>query len=603
MHCKSRAEKESSEKKSESGQGNTEAGLGTKFDKTVFFCLIAGLMSTNKPRIWATLDPFLEPGPIWGRTVANEQFLKALLALDPFDAYHFFLNTPKQIQEFQSVLKKNWPELTEKKRIRVFLRQDLPQALQNRSYHCFHLSDCINHPPALARLRNEFSQDIFPITSVTHSLSYPDYPARFLGHLWSGCTPRDCIVATSRAGKSAVEASFQLLRNRFDLDSDRFPQPRVEIIPLGMNEPFAPDTRMQRRQKGRAQLQASSDQCIMLILGRVSPHSKMDMLPLLRAWQRAFSKKRVNALLAVAGWVDPGDDFPGTFQALACNVGLPCSLIPRPDEQKKQELYAAADVFISLADNPQETFGLTLLEAALAGLPVIASDYSGYRDLVEHGQTGLLIPTWGPLDSRDIDSLAGVIPDYEAQFLLAQQTMVHTPTLADAIKSLCTQPELRKGMGDRGRQRALENYSWPVVIQNYLALWDRLWEQNTRKPSRSAPRPLELSYAQAFSSFPTAALKNDAHVRITRAGEKIFRGYDFPVIYAGLEHLVSMDILRPALFFARKPLSVAALRQKIETLDPPPSPRQIDFCIHWALKHDVLEIVFPCAFDKWISGC
>ena len=43
------------------------------------------------------------------------------------------------------------------------------------------------------------------------------------------------------------------------------------------------------------------------------------------------------------------------------------------------ELWAAADVFLSLVDNIQETFGITPLEAMAAGLPVVASDWDGYR--------------------------------------------------------------------------------------------------------------------------------------------------------------------------------------------------------------------------------
>lgn len=548
-------------------------------------------MDAHEPRIWGTLDPFLEPGPVWGRKVANEQFLKALLAQDPFDAYHFFLSTPKQVRDFQNTLGKNRPELVAEKRLKVFLRQDLPRLLRSHAYACFHLSDCINHPAALARLRNGLGRNIFPISSVTHSLSYPDYPGRFLDHLWPGCTPRDRIVATSRAGKNALESCFQLLRDRLGLTPRDHPQPGVEIIPLGMNEPFAWEVREQLRQKGRQQLQAASDQCVMLILGRISPHSKMDMMPLLRAWQRAFAQKRPLALLVVAGWVEQGDDFPGKFQHLARNVGLPCLVVPRPDEQAKRELYAAADLFISLADNPQETFGLTLLEAAMAGLPVIASDYSGYRDLVEHDQTGLLIPTWGPEDSSDIDALAGLIPDYEVQFLLAQQTVVHIPGLAEALRCLCLRPELRQAMGDRGRRRALELYSWPKVIESYVSLWDRLRSLDTPRPPRCFPRSLELSYARMFSSFPTATLKDDARLRVTKAGAKVLRGEDFPVIYAGLDHLVSMDILRPLLFFARKPETIAGIKAKLGAMDPPPDLRRIDFCIHWAIKHDLLEII------------
>ena len=49
----------------------------------------------------------------------------------------------------------------------------------------------------------------------------------------------------------------------------------------------------------------------------------------------------------------------------------------------------AADVFVSLSDNPQETFGITPLEAMAAELPCLVSDWDGYREsVVQPGEPG-----------------------------------------------------------------------------------------------------------------------------------------------------------------------------------------------------------------------
>lgn len=552
-------------------------------------------------RLWATLDPFLESGAVWGRKVANEQFLAALLRRDPFDEYHFFLATPKEIQAARQLFQARFPQFSVDKRLRFFLRQDLPSALRSTYYHCFHLSDCINHPPVLARLRNAHAPRPFPISSVTHSLSYPGYPARFLDHIHPGCTPRDCVVATSTAGQNAVLAYFDHLRAEYDLDRKRFPQPGTAVIPLGMDEPVIPDPAA-LREEGRAELGAGPQTRVLLVLGRITPHSKMDLLPLLRAWQRISGRSdaRRDVLLVVAGWVEPKDDFPGTFTALARNVGLPCRLVPKPDEARKHRLYAAADIFVSLADNPQETFGLTLLEAGLAGLPTIAADYSGYRDIIRHEQTGLLIPTWGPPDSSNIDMLSGLIPDYEAQFLLAQQTAVHVPDLAAALRRLLDDPSLCATLGTQARKRVQTTFSWSRVIEQYLTLWEKLWEgpaaydAQESTTSSNTPRPLELPFSKIFADFPSAEANPQTLLVRTKTGERITAGHDFPVIYAGLEHLISPDLLKPLLILARNPIPLDRLIHKMTLLSSDftnPSQENIRFSIHWAVKHDLLEIV------------
>ena len=74
------------------------------------------------------------------------------------------------------------------------------------------------------------------------------------------------------------------------------------------------------------------------------------------------------------------------------------------EEANRDDAWAAADVFISLADNAQEAFGLTPLEAMAASLPCIVSDWNGYRDTVRDGVDGDLIPAMMP--DRRMDRIA-----------------------------------------------------------------------------------------------------------------------------------------------------------------------------------------------------
>jgi glycosyltransferase involved in cell wall biosynthesis len=72
----------------------------------------------------------------------------------------------------------------------------------------------------------------------------------------------------------------------------------------------------------------------------------------------------------------------------------------------------------------QETLGFVAVEAMIAGSPVVASDVGGLREVVQHGSTGLLVPP------GDADALAA------------------------ALDSLLDNPDLRKRMGEAGRERA-----------------------------------------------------------------------------------------------------------------------------------------------------
>jgi len=150
----------------------------------------------------------------------------------------------------------------------------------------------------------------------------------------------------------------------------------------------------------------------------------------------------------------------------------------------KRVLYGAADVFVSPADNIQESFGIAVTEAMASGLPVVASDWSGYRDIVVHRETGFLVPTyWDEAAAAAASVLAPVDLPLGTSYQLARHTVIDAELLARYLLLTYTKPEMRAQMGKCGAARARANYSWPVVMRQYEEMW-----KQARSRNRSLPR-------------------------------------------------------------------------------------------------------------------
>lgn len=545
------------------------------------------------PRVWGTLDPFLEPGEAMGRTAANAGFLRALLERDPFDAYHFFLPDRASATAHESLLAREFPALHRAGKFRSAERLALPAALAEVPYHCFHLSDCITHPASLARLRNLSAPGIFPITGTTHSLSYARYMRDFLAHLWPGCTARDCVVATSADAQRVVERFHATLRQGLGLAPDRFPAPQVARIPLGVDPAALVPATPREKAALRRGLGLAEGEVFVLVFARLSHDSKMDLLPVLRAFARLFAAgvDPQSVRLGLAGWTGEGDTYLDSMLGLAGGLGIRCLAAARPDEAAKAGLFRAADIFLSPVDNLQETFGLTLLEAGSAGLPAVAADWAGYRDIVVPGETGLLVPTLGPADTGELDALAPLCFDNHAHLLLAQQTAVDVPGLASALARLLADPAERERMGRQARERVEREFSWRGVVQRHLDLWEELRAAPVdREALRGAAHPLHLPYSRVFGGHPSEALHPGLALRRTRAGEAVYRGQDHPVLYAPLEGRIVPEELRRLLLLARTEIAAGDLLRKAgDNLGL--APERAQALVLYALKHDFLERV------------
>ena len=183
--------------------------------------------------------------------------------------------------------------------------------------------------------------------------------------------------------------------------------------------------------------------------------------------------------------------------------------------KNKNLILSSSDIFISLTDNFQETFGLTPLEGMAAGLPVVVTDWNGYRDTVRNNLDGFTIPTIS-LESGQSDDLSyyyhSNITNYDQYISYASQRVsVDIKKCIQKIRELIENDELREKMSINGKARVKENYSWKVILDSYSNLKDHL--NDKRNFSDSSKNTFNYIKAfdpnNLFKSYPSFTLSEN----------------------------------------------------------------------------------------------
>jgi alpha-maltose-1-phosphate synthase len=119
-------------------------------------------------------------------------------------------------------------------------------------------------------------------------------------------------------------------------------------------------------------------------------------------------------------------------------------------------LYTHAAIFV--CPSVYEPFGIINLEAMACGTPVVASSVGGIPEVVEHGETGLLVPP-------EAVSATDVEPRNPAQF---------SRDLAAAVNVLLDDPALRASMAAKARARVEQKFSWTSIARQTLGFYEEL---------------------------------------------------------------------------------------------------------------------------------
>lgn len=206
-------------------------------------------------------------------------------------------------------------------------------------------------------------------------------------------------------------------------------QEKLVVVTNGLEtEPFCSSA---DKKELRRQFEACDG--IITMVGRLAPPK--DLNTLITSWEG----------LKAPGWqlwlVGDGPLRPYLEKAIRAK-GLSNSIRLLGERHDVPELLQASDIFV--LSSRWEGMPLTIIEAMLAGLPVIATQVGGISELVEENVTGLLVPPGDPL------------------------------ALRSALEKLMASEESRKLFGERGRQRALQQFTVERMIHRVRVLYQEL---------------------------------------------------------------------------------------------------------------------------------
>lgn len=263
-----------------------------------------------------------------------------------------------------------------------------------------------------------------PVVATFHSYFAPDSLA---GRCYTALAPLGVSVWRRLSQRIAVSEAARVSV------SSRMGDEPIRIVPNGTDVHVFARAVPAKLPKGRT----------MLFVGRLEPRKGFPVA--VRAFARLAQEYSDLQLIVVGEGVERE-----AVEVLPRALRSRVHLLGRVSDHVLPTYYAAADVFIAPSLG-SESFGIVLVEAMAAGLPIVASDITGYREVVRDGREALLVPSGDPA------------------------------ALAKAVQHLFEHPEQARALSEAGRIRA-RRYDWDAI----LATLEGIYGEALGAPRRAA---------------------------------------------------------------------------------------------------------------------
>lgn len=448
-----------------------------------------------------------------GRNSAGESFLKGFFKHHRTNAFWVQVTQNGHEKSFEAIA-------------RGMNRQEPITAFTTTGLENLQAAGCLFLPgPNLsdsAWQRSFFVHSQWSLCGITHTTSSAAAMDAIAGLITGPIQPWDALICTTPTVKKNVEAVMQLQVNYLQerLGIQQIILPQLPVIPLGI-ECDSFHVTAAKKAEARQRLGIEKDTLVVLFAGRLSFHAKAHPLAMYQALQAALPAlpRHQNLLLVELGW-HANEAIANAFKE-AAQWGAPALQtlhLDSRDPSVRKDGWAIADIFCSLSDNLQEAFGITPIEAMAAGLPVVVSDWDGYRSSIEEGVTGFRLPSLMPSAGEGVDfakrhALGVDNYDFYCGFT-SSLVSIDIEATAEAFRRLFKSPERRQKMGQAGIKLARQRFDWSVIIPQYEALWQGLADiRKAARPSQPTVWPARPDPFHIFASYPSQTFDTESMVR------------------------------------------------------------------------------------------
>lgn len=462
-------------------------------------------------------EAYTTSGPkLMGRHAAGESFLRGFLAHHACESFWLQVSKPEHAQHFAEAARAQG----RKESVRVVQAEQLGALAQAGSVY---------YPgPGIGQHawhRAHFGHRQWSLCGITHTTSSAGAMDAIVDLITAPVQPWDALICTSTAVKDQVSRVLQAQVDHLvdRLGIRRIVLPQMPVIPLGVHTADFLSSAHDRA-AARQRLALAPDTLAVLFMGRLSFHAKAHPLAMYQALELAAQRSGKAVVLIECGW--HANAFIASAFEEAARLACPSVPVVQLDGRKphdRQTAWAAADLCASLSDNIQETFGIVPLEAMAAGLPLVVSDWDGYKDTVRHGIDGFRVPTLMPEAGLGSDLALRHALEVDSYDMYCGHSCsfvaVDVEAAAQAFTQLLASAQLRSDMGGAGRARAQALYDWKAVIAQYEDLWAQLTALRGHRadesaqgsaPEPSAPKPqpwpARMDPFASFRNYPSRAL-------------------------------------------------------------------------------------------------